>query len=203
MPKLINMVGCKIGRLTVIEFVRGKDKGKHKWKCLCDCGNTTVVWTCNLRKKRNPTQSCGCLWREMMSRTKRTHGLSGTKEYKRLMQNRRDALKHSTMVEFISVDQIRDRMRKFEDRCLYCGDPYKHIDHFIPLSRGGKHVLDNLVPACAFCNSSKNNKVYPSEWISPKYKYYKLRKAIYRAFEAMGRSKIEREAKRLLQEGLE
>lgn len=47
--------------------------------------------------------------------------------------------------------------------CYYCGDPSAHIDHYIPLARGGTHTLDNLRAACAPCNFSKGAKL-PSEW---------------------------------------
>lgn len=48
--------------------------------------------------------------------------------------------------------------------CLYCGETAEQIDHFIPLSRGGPHTIDNLVPACAACNVSKGNKLPDTEW---------------------------------------
>jgi 5-methylcytosine-specific restriction endonuclease McrA len=47
--------------------------------------------------------------------------------------------------------------------CFYCGDKAQHLDHVIPLSRGGTHGIGNLVPACLFCNSSKHDK-YVTEW---------------------------------------
>jgi 5-methylcytosine-specific restriction endonuclease McrA len=51
--------------------------------------------------------------------------------------------------------------------CTYCGieltDKITHVDHKIPLSRGGPHTLDNLTLACASCNCSKNNKT-PEEF---------------------------------------
>ncbi len=34
----------------------------------------------------------------------------------------------------------------------------------IPLARGGTHDIDNLVPACASCNSSKGAKLPAIEW---------------------------------------
>lgn len=47
-------------------------------------------------------------------------------------------------------------------QCFYCGtavDPLKrralHIDHVVPLSRGGAHAVENLVCSCAGCNLSK------------------------------------------------
>jgi len=33
-----------------------------------------------------------------------------------------------------------------------------HIEHRIPLSRGGTDAFKNLWPACAFCNRSKHNR---------------------------------------------
>jgi len=48
--------------------------------------------------------------------------------------------------------------------CFYCGAKGKMtIDHVIPISRGGKHVADNIVPACQSCNSSKGAKPL-EEW---------------------------------------
>lgn len=50
------------------------------------------------------------------------------------------------------------------DPCIYCGAPAEHIDHCIPLSRGGEHNLENLVPSCAPCNMSKGSKLPGIEW---------------------------------------
>ena len=45
-------------------------------------------------------------------------------------------------------------------RCVYCGvvDAKLHADHVVPLSRGGRHDISNIVPACARCNCSKGAK---------------------------------------------
>lgn len=34
-----------------------------------------------------------------------------------------------------------------------------HFDHVIPISKGGKDTLNNLVVACGFCNGSKGDKI--------------------------------------------
>ena len=52
--------------------------------------------------------------------------------------------------------------------CPYCGNPINgdgHIDHIIPVSRGGTNGLGNLVYCCAHCNLSKNNKDL-NQWLS-------------------------------------
>jgi 5-methylcytosine-specific restriction endonuclease McrA len=42
--------------------------------------------------------------------------------------------------------------------CAYCGQMKPlTIDHIVPLSKGGRHDIDNIVPACGSCNSSKGN----------------------------------------------
>lgn len=51
--------------------------------------------------------------------------------------------------------------------CVYCGADLRqvepHIDHVIPLSRGGQNEPDNLAAACKPCNLSKGTKT-PQEW---------------------------------------
>jgi len=52
----------------------------------------------------------------------------------------------------------------FEHRCAYCSrsDVKLTMDHVIPVSKGGKHTADNIVPACKSCNSRKGNRfIFP------------------------------------------
>lgn len=44
-------------------------------------------------------------------------------------------------------------------RCAYCFDAKaEHIDHVVPVAKGGTNDIGNLVPACAKCNLSKGSK---------------------------------------------
>ena len=45
-----------------------------------------------------------------------------------------------------------------------CDVVYEHMDHLTPLSRGGSHTLENLVPACGRCNMQKGSRTY-DEWL--------------------------------------
>jgi hypothetical protein len=47
--------------------------------------------------------------------------------------------------------------------CFYCDAKPVSVDHVIPLVRGGTNYEGNLVPACRWCNSSKN-KLLLAEW---------------------------------------
>lgn len=56
------------------------------------------------------------------------------------------------------------RRWKVEGRvCVYCDQPAETADHLVPLIRGGENTLDNLVPACLSCNSSKGSLLV-EEW---------------------------------------
>lgn len=61
----------------------------------------------------------------------------------------------------------RDWLRlcaRYDGRCAYCGGagPLTQ-DHVIPLRRGGRHAIGNLLPACGTCNGSKGTRLLV-EW---------------------------------------
>lgn len=45
-------------------------------------------------------------------------------------------------------------------KCVYCGcvPETLEMDHVVPISKGGGHTKENVVPACKPCNSSKGNR---------------------------------------------
>ncbi len=75
---LIDMLGQRFGRLTIIEKAENSKTGHTRWLCQCDCGNKIIVLTTNLR--RGCTQSCGCYRMECQSKRKKTHGMSKRKD---------------------------------------------------------------------------------------------------------------------------
>lgn len=79
----------RFGRLVAL-YQSGHVGKYHQttWLCRCDCGNTKVITTSNLLRKEKPTQSCGCLVKEMARKhikednPKKTHGKSDTRLYR-------------------------------------------------------------------------------------------------------------------------
>ncbi len=64
-----------------------------------------------------------------------------------------------------------------DTKCFYCGkslfgNPI-HIDHMVPISKGGKHEASNLCASCPACNLSKNDKTI-EEWTRWKLTVNKL-----------------------------
>jgi len=58
---------------------------------------------------------------------------------------------------------VKDIKRIMKKPCTYCGKQSEHLDHVIPLSRGGLHGVGNLTASCAYCNRQKGNK-FITEW---------------------------------------
>lgn len=57
--------------------------------------------------------------------------------------------------------ELREWEEAAKKDCYWCGkkklNKY-HVDHYYPLSKGGKHHVDNLVIACPSCNLRKSAK---------------------------------------------
>ena len=80
MPEKIDLTGQPFGRLLVLYECGRSKEGQVLWKCRCDCGNECVVRGTVLRKQL--TQSCGCLRRDIARECNTTHGL--TTKHRRL-----------------------------------------------------------------------------------------------------------------------
>lgn len=83
-----------------------------------------------------------------------------TQKHNRNNQHKRRALKQNNGVFKVTSKDIK---RMLARPCAYCADGSTHIDHIIPLSRGGGHSIGNLTGACASCNLSKGAK-FITEW---------------------------------------
>lgn len=74
----VDFTGKHFGRLLVIEraepVVSESGNKSQMWRCVCDCGNETIVRHSNLT--RGTTTSCGCYHREKFGDINRTHNLS-------------------------------------------------------------------------------------------------------------------------------
>ena len=70
---------------------------------------------------------------------------------------------------FFTEEEFQAKFESLGRRCFYCKRPLAFSeatrDHYIPLTKGGDDSIDNIVPACANCNSHKRNKM-PDEFIS-------------------------------------
>lgn len=78
----INIIGKTFGRLLVLS----EENIKYTYivKCKCECGNIIKVLKHNLI--RGNTKSCGCLQKEVVSKSFSKHNLSKTSLYKKFLK---------------------------------------------------------------------------------------------------------------------
>jgi len=67
--------------------------------------------------------------------------------------------------------------KDFNNRCCYCGEEKPLArEHFLALSKKGEFTINNVLPSCCSCNSSKGTKDF-FIWY-PKYKYYDKKREV-------------------------
>jgi len=81
---------------------------------------------------------------------------------RRRLKNQRKWAKRKGAKGRIRPDDIEWLKSAQKGRCFYCCDRFGadgfHIDHFVPLARGGSNERDNLRLACAECNIAKSDR---------------------------------------------
>lgn len=95
-------------------------------------------------------------------------------EQGRISGQRRLARKRQlpSTLTLVQWEQIRKR---FNNCCAYCGKELPLAqEHFLALSKGGEYTVNNIIPSCKPCNSSKGNKDF-FEWYS-KHDYYSVKR---------------------------
>jgi 5-methylcytosine-specific restriction endonuclease McrA len=95
--------------------------------------------------------------------------------YMRQKSKRRKAQMRDSVAIQVKGREIRARFAQFDHRCAYCGaDGDLHIEHVVPISKGGPHSIGNIIPACKDCNFSKRDSEVES-WYRRQHFYSDLR----------------------------
>lgn len=66
----------------------------------------------------------------------------------------------------INGEQLKWLLETQSGLCFYCGDTLNagyHVDHYVPLSKGGTNEIENIRLACYRCSQRKHNTL-PWEW---------------------------------------
>lgn len=78
--RVIDIKGERFTKLLVLERA-GSDRHKQAlWRCQCDCGNTIIATTSQLRSGH--TKSCGCYHADKLKERNTIHGACKTRLYK-------------------------------------------------------------------------------------------------------------------------
>ncbi len=154
----IDEIGNRYGRLLVVAKTREKTSNKVAWECLCDCGETTIVRTTNLRS--GATISCGCS-KKLPVGMSSMHRLLRTYKRNAKLYNRAWELSEE---EFLKLTQ---------EPCHYCGTlafseiklkygmnggyAYNGIDR---VDNSVGYIPSNVVTCCKRCNGAKSDMSY-------------------------------------------
>jgi 5-methylcytosine-specific restriction endonuclease McrA len=80
----------------------------------------------------------------------------------RIQSHNRRAFKRQSGGTY-TLEQIQEQYKRQKSKCYYCYRKVKwgdhHVDHVVPLSRGGSNDISNLVISCASCNLKKHNRL--------------------------------------------
>ena len=84
------------------------------------------------------------------------------REYRR----KRKALIRGASASAFSDADWRRTCTRYRNCCAYCGRGGLPLtmDHVVPIARGGRHSIGNVVPACEPCNFGKHTSL-AIEWI--------------------------------------
>lgn len=88
------------------------------------------------------------------------------RESKKASEGRRRANKKKGSTGTVTQKYLQQLKENQGGKCYHCGKVLDfedtksvHLDHYIPLNKGGLHCVSNIVWSCAFCNMSKHDKV--------------------------------------------
>ena len=111
-----NLVGKTFGRLKVLEYYDTIGEKAH-WRCLCRCGEETIVATDHL--KSGHTKSCGCLTS------------AGEEKIKYLLQeNDIDYISQYGFDDLVDKNKLRFDFAIFRANKLFCLIEYQGSQHY-------------------------------------------------------------------------
>lgn len=140
MRYIIDLIGRKFGRLTVIKR-DNRRQGKLRWTCLCKCG--TIIHTRGDGLREGRSKSCGCLHKEIVSKSSFKHGLTRTRFYQ-IFKDMKARCNNKTLKCYKNYGGrgIKSEWESFEE---FKHDMYKsYLEHMKQFSRKIDTTLDRV-----------------------------------------------------------
>jgi len=176
-----NLIGTKLGRLTVVEFVGFQEKVRNDitrtlelWKCDCSCGGTNTLTRNSIISKQ--ILSCGCLLKEKRGSNPRTLA-KGEAAFNSYYTQYKERARKKNIDFKLDVDQFTVLIY---DNCVYCGTPpfRQHpktkktngsitVNGVDRVNAKSGYTIDNCVSCCEICNKAKRDLSLKDfiEWI--------------------------------------
>jgi 5-methylcytosine-specific restriction endonuclease McrA len=116
---------------------------------------------------KNKDRICECkkLWRIKNLDFARAYFRKNTREWFRKNPNKNAEYRHNRRAVIagvggiVTAKEFNELCEKYGNICLCCKKSVPLVmDHVVPLSVGGKNIIENIQPLCLPCNSSKRSK---------------------------------------------
>ena len=122
----------------------------HQKYCLNKC-DAKKAW-----KKKNWDKVLE--WQRNWFKRKR---IENPERFRQFVRNRKSRIKAGKgKITLLQWEKVKKKQNYI---CLYCRKKEPEIkltiDHIIPITKGGKHSIENIQALCSSCNSKKNNKL--------------------------------------------
>jgi 5-methylcytosine-specific restriction endonuclease McrA len=136
------------------EFFRDKSKAQGRgYKCK----------ECQIAYNREYGKGNGFKYQK---KSNKVNGHSGWTPYRQAQHEKRKRLITESSVDIIDRKAVWERDEGHCQLRLECSGEFvpfldMHMDHIVPLARGGTHTWDNVQTSCAPCNLVKGTAVEP------------------------------------------
>ena len=159
----LDMVGKKVGDLTVLARFDTTPQGATRWVCSCSCGRVNTVLARTAALKSGSAKGCKFCKSDSMKLA------SGVAMKNHLKQIYKAAAKRRNYVWALSDEQF-DSITQLN--CHYCGEPPSERIHNLRfngaytcngidrMDNTKGYIRGNVVPACTPCNHAKGTMSY-------------------------------------------
>jgi hypothetical protein len=166
-PNFIDMAGRRYGRLIAEDTVGRTKSRRSLWRCICDCGNETVVQGGNL--VNGHTTSCGCRRIDVSSKLTLSHGKTGHPAYHvgESMRQRCANPRRSQWADYGGRGiTVCDRWQTFEAFWEDMGATWAHGLSLDRIDVNGDYEPSNCrwVTQKEQCRNKRNNRLIDTPW---------------------------------------
>lgn len=118
-------------------------------------------------REDNPEQSRQIVQRYRRTAKARARACEHSRTFRRTeratVNRSNDSARRRGAIGVITIEHWGQILEYFGHRCAYCNAQPERLgmDHIIPVTKGGVHMVGNVVPACTPCNRRKAARSLP------------------------------------------
>jgi len=118
--------------------------------------------------------------KEHVSKIRKVYIHNNLEKFRIYCHNRRSKIRSKirSLPHTLIISQWKKIKMDFNEMCAYCGKSDKlTMEHFRPVTKLGEFTINNILPVCGSCNSSKQDEDFKTWYIKQDF-YSKARESI-------------------------